>query len=72
MDIIGVQGMTKFQNPGIVATILILISVVYSCIDGPSLTLNSENYRSVTFDSLSEQDMDTIVAVKNEMKVAAQ
>ena len=67
--------MTKFQNLGIVATILIFVSVVYSCIDGPSLTVNSENdsnYRSVTFDSLSTQDIDAIVAAKNEMKVTTQ
>ena len=65
--------MTKFQNIGIVAVILTLVGAVYFFIDAPSLSADSENnssYKSVAFDSLSPQDMDLIVAVKDGMKVA--
>ncbi len=70
MDIIGVQGMTKLQSLGIVAIILILVGAVAYFLDAPSLSVNSGNgadYQGVTFDALSQKDMDFIAAAKLSM-----
>jgi len=75
MDIVGVQGMTRLNNLGIIATILILAGVATCFLDAPSVSANSENsadYQDVAFDSLSAHDLELIVAVKNGMKVSAQ